>query len=189
MEAIPLGTQGPLSSGLGHYCWVAVLAGYLCSDSGHLLAFCAEIISETLYLCLLPPTQAAAFCRKPACTMPLRFLLISAPPVLPPRAGSAPVFPAFLLDVFLRRLGHAVEREPSSVAFGLHHLCCHLGHLPSPNLLPLSCKIRMIYTLGRVVPRMRVRSGNLPSQCQALGKCSGRGGQSNLDSQNRSILI
>lgn len=49
--------------------------------------------------------SGSAFCRKPDCAMPLRSLLISAPPVLPPRTGSAPVSAAFLLDVFLREAG------------------------------------------------------------------------------------
>ena len=84
----------------GCACWVPMFR--LWPPAGLLFR---SYLRDLVSLCLLPPTQAAAFCRKPACTMPLRSLLISAPPVLPPRAGSAPVFAAFLLDVFLREVG------------------------------------------------------------------------------------
>lgn len=167
----------------GGACWVPVFR--LWPPAGLL---CRSYLRDLVSLCLLPPTQAAALCRKPARTMPLRLLLISAPPVLLPRAGAAPVLPAFLLDVFLREFGSRCGKGAKQRGIRTPSLCCHPGRLPSPSLLPLHCKIRMTYTLGRVVPRMRVRSGNLPSQGQALGNCSGRGGQSNLDSQSRSSL-
>lgn len=94
----PWGTRGPLVIWPRHCCWVA-FAGYLCSDLATRGPFVPKISRGPGASGLLPPTQAAALCRKPACTMPLRFLLISAPPVLLPRLAlpcSPSAFPSWL---------------------------------------------------------------------------------------------
>lgn len=140
----------------GGACWVPVFR--LWPPAGLL---CRSYLRDLVSLCSLPPTQGSRSLQEACLYHASQVLLISAPPVLLPRASAAPVLPAFLLAVFLREVGSRCEREPSSVASG--PVTCVVTQVVYPlQASSLNCKMRMTYTVGRVVPRMRVRSGNLP---------------------------
>lgn len=136
-----LGAQWPQSADLGHYSCVALLTGYPCSKAGHLLVPCAQVISEPWGLSVpcLPPTPQAVVSEEdlpvPHCS---GHLLIPFPPVLPCGAGSAPVLPAFLRDVFPREVAPCCGKgaDPSHRQNGIepkpHHSLCHLRKVAYP---------------------------------------------------------
>ena len=102
--AVPLSTQGLHHLGLRQCRWVAALTGYPCLEASHLLVPCARVVLEPWGL---PASHTgSSFCGRPACTTP---------PLSCPcsshscgscclGADSAPVVPAFLLDVLLREV-------------------------------------------------------------------------------------